>query len=317
MNHPIVYIGADIAQATIELFAPDSGLPASVANTKAAIASLLKRLAKRCPAARVHFIAEATGGCERLLISACHQAGVAISVAISVVNPRQVRDLARATGRLAKTDKIDAAMLRTYGELLKPAPTDPLDPTLQQLALYSARRTQLIALRTAEKNRLQRADHLLASSHLAAIAFFNRQIAALDSALARLLASCSRLRAKLAALTQVKGVGIISATALLASLPELGLLSKNQVAALAGLAPFNRDSGTLRGQRHIQGGRLHVRQALYMAALVASRFNPVIKAFYQRLIANGKPPKLALTAAMRKLLIHLNSLLKNPLHSCP
>jgi transposase len=311
MNQQIVYLGADLAEATIELCAPLAGIPARIANSKAASKKLLKLLAKSHPATRVHFICEASGKCERHLVAVCQHAGVPISV----VNPRQVRDLARATGCLAKTDQIDASLLCRYGQLLQPAPADPLEPALQQLAAHSTRRGQLIAMRTAEKNRLRRAEPVSAGSHRLLIAFFNRQIAALDAALARVVAACARLRARLAALTQVKGVGVISAPALLAALPELGQLSKPQAAALAGLAPFNHDSGLLRGQRHIRGGRLAVRQALYMATLVAARYNPVIHAFYQRLLANGKAPKVALTASMRKLLLHLNSLLKLPLSS--
>jgi transposase len=309
MKAQIVYIGADLAEATIELFASLDALPSSIANTKASLTKLLKLLAKRYPASQLHFICEATGGCERHLVSACHQTGLAISV----VNPRQVRDLARAKGCLAKTDKIDARLLCLYGELLQPVPTEPLAPALTQIAAYSTRRRQLIALRTAEKNRSRRADPALAGSYRTMIASINRQISSVEATLARLIRSCAQLRANLAALTQVKGVGVTSATALLASLPELGTLSKTQAAALAGLAPFNHDSGLWRGQRHIRGGRLHVREALYMSALVASRHNPIITAFYQRLLANGKPPKLALTAVMRKLLLYLNSLLKRPL----
>jgi len=302
--HQLVHVGADVAQNHIDLHGEIAGLPARIANTKIDLARLLKMLR---PAGPVQIVCEATGGCERLLVAACHQAGVAISV----LNPRQVRDFARAKGQLAKTDAIDACVLCEYGRTFAPAPNQPLEPGLQRLAAYSTRRRQLIALRTAEKNRTHRCDPLLAASHRAIMRALDGQIARIDAALARTVASCARLRAKVAALTKVKGVGSTSATALLAALPELGTLSKNQAASLAGLAPFNRDSGLFRGQRHIHGGRSHVRQALYMATLVATRYNPVIKAFYERLRLAGKPPKLALTAAMRKLLIHLNSLLNS------
>lgn len=305
MKEQIVHVGADVAQSHIDLHGEIAGLPARIANTKAGLARLLKML--NPAGAAVQIVCEATGGCERLLVAACHQAGVAVCV----LNPRQVRDFARAKGQLAKTDAIDARILRDYGRTFAPAPDEPLDPVLQKLAAYSARRRQLILMRSAEKNRTLRADPVLAASHRAILRALDRQIAAIDAALARTVASCARLRAKIAALTKVKGVGPTTATALLAALPELGSLSKNQASALAGLAPFNRDSGLYRGQRHIHGGRLPVRSALYMAALVASRFNPVIKAFYLRLRSAGKPPKLALTASMRKLLIHLNSSLKS------
>jgi transposase len=310
MKTQSVHAGADVAQDHIDLHGPIEGLPARVANTKPGIARLIKILRSHGAA---HIVCEATGGCERLLAAAAHKAGVPISV----LNPRQVRDFARATNQLAKTDRIDARILCQYGETFRPEAGSPLEPALQRLAAYSTRRRQLIALRTAEKNRSHRSDPLLASSHRSILRAINQQIAAIDAALARTVRACSRLRAKVAALTAVKGVGPNSATALLAALPELGSLSKNQAASLAGLAPFNRDSGLFRGQRHIHGGRLPARSALYMAALVASRHNPVIATFYRRLRSAGKPPKLALTACMRKLLIHLNSLLKQPALSPP
>jgi transposase len=309
MNAQIVYIGADIAESSIELSGALTPWPPRIANTQVALSRWLKLLSKSPQNATIHFVCESTGGCERALVAACHQAGLAVSV----LNARHVRHFAQAQGRHAKTDQIDAALLRQYGETFAPAADEPLEPLLVQLAAHSARRTQLIAMRTAEKNRARRADPILADSFRTSIGFLDRQIASIDANLARLVSSCARLRAKLKALVSVKGMGTTSATALLAALPELGRLSKNQAAALAGLAPFNHDSGLLRGQRHIRGGRQTVRQALYMAALVASRHNPVIKTFYQRLLSNGKAPKLALTAAMRKLLIHLNSLLKLPL----
>lgn len=304
MKSSIVHLGADIAQGHLDLFGPLPGLPARIANDKKALSRLLKQL-RAYPG--VQIICEATGGCERALVQACHQAGVAISV----LNPRQVRDFARAQGRLAKTDRIDAKILAEFGATLRPKTTEPIAPALQKLAVYSARRRQLMAMRCAEKNRSHRADPALAASLRATISFLDRQIAALDQTMAALVASCAHLRAKLRALTAVQGLGPNSATSLLAALPELGSLSKAQAASLAGLAPFNRDSGLYRGQRHIHGGRTAVRDALYMPALVASRHNPVIKTFYSRLCAHGKPPKLALTAAMRKLLIHLNSILKH------
>lgn len=303
MKERLVHVGADVAQNHIDLHGPVPGLPVRIANTPSELRRTIKTLPDPCA---VHLICEATGGCERLLVAACHQAGIAISV----LNPRCVRDFARAKGQLAKTDKIDARILCDYGRTFQPKADSPRESSLQKLAAYSTRRHQLVALRTAEKNRLKRADPLVAPSHRAILRTLDRAIASLDACLARTVASCARLRARIAALTAVKGMGSTSAIALLAALPELGSLSKNQAASLAGLAPFNRDSGLFRGQRHIHGGRLHARNALYMPALVASRHNPVINSFYSRLISHGKPPKLALTASMRKLLLHLNSLLK-------
>ena len=303
--HPVRYLGADIAQDHLDLHGEIPGLPSHIANTKTALGKLLKLLHLQ---GDVHVICEATGGCERLLVSACHQAGISISV----LNPRQVRDFARAKGQLAKTDAIDARILCAFGHAFAPPPAQPLDPCQLKLAAFSARRRQLLASRTVENNRLLRADPLLAASHRALLRSIDKQIELIDVALAQTVASCPRLQTKIALLTKVRGIGLTSATALIASLPELGSLSKNQAAALAGLAPFNRDSGLFRGQRHIHGGRINVRSALYMPALVASKHNPVINAFYSRLRSNGKPVKVALTASMRKLLIHLNSLLKNP-----
>jgi len=309
MEPAIVHLGADISKAHVDLHAPSgtiAGLPKRLPNTPAGLAPLWKSIGKNN--AHIALVCEATGGYERVLVAGCHQH----DIAVSVVNPRQVRDYARARGQLAKTDAIDARILSQYGAALGPMPAAPLEPVLQKLGAASTRRRQLVAMRAAERNRLQQADPAVAASHRAVLRFLDRQIAALDAALKRLVKDCSRLQAKVDALTEVKGVGTTTAIALLASLPELGSLSKTQAAALAGLAPFNRDSGAFRGQRHIHGGRADVRNALFMAALVASRFNPVIAAFYSRLRANGKPHKVALTASMRKLLLHLNSLLKYP-----
>lgn len=305
MQNSPVYIGADIAQAHIDLHGPLPNLPSRIANTSSAVTRLLKLLQARLPDA--HVLCEATGGCERLLQKAAHQA----NISISVLNPRQVRDFARAKGQLAKTDRIDARLLSLYGSALRPRPDRPADPACEKLTVLITRRRQLVDLCTAESHRARRADSSVAASHRAVLAVLKRQISAFERSIAQFVASCPSLRHKVATLCSVSGVGTLSACALLAALPELGSLSKNQAAALAGLAPFNRDSGSFRGHRHIAGGRLPARAALYMAALVASRHNPIIKAFYLRLRSNGKPPKLALTASMRKLLIHLNSLLKS------
>ena len=315
MKPPLVqsvrYVGVDIAQDHLDLHGEIPGLPKHLPNTKAALSKLLKLLGQH---ATVHVVCEATGGCERLLVNACHQAGVVISV----VNPRQVRDFARAKGQLAKTDAIDARILQEFGASFTLKPTLSREPSLQKLAAYSIRRRQLLDLRAAEKNRTLRADPLLAASHQALLDLIDQQIDLMDAALAQTIEECPILRAKIDQLTSVKGVGPTSATALLAALPELGTLSKNQAASLAGVAPFNCDSGRFRGQRRIHGGRSSVRIALYMPALVAVRYNLILKPFYQRLRSNGKPPKLALTAVMRKLLAYLNSLLKKlPLNPLP
>ncbi|HEY8903226.1 MAG TPA: transposase, partial [Chthoniobacterales bacterium] len=244
MNTQIVHVGADVAEAHIDLHGPIKGLPGQIANTKKGVNSLLKIL-KRNPGVRL--TCEATGSCERLLVRACLKSGIAISS----VNPQRVRDFARAQGQLAKTDKIDARIIADYGALMQPPPQEPLDSALEERAAFSTRRKQLLEMRAAEKNRLRRAEPCVAASLRALIRTLDSQIATVDRALARIVASCSKLRAKIAALTEVKGVGSTSAIALLAALPELGSLSRNEAASLAGLAPFNRDSGKFRGQRHI------------------------------------------------------------------
>lgn len=297
-----VYFGADISKAHIDLFDPSRCSTFQIPNSPAGCRAFLKTLK-----ANVHLICEATGGYQRHLVNACLQA----KVPISVINPLRVRDFARAKGQLAKTDAIDARILCLYGKNFQPTAISPKKPALEKLAILNSRRGQLLALRGAENNRLLEADPLLRKSFASILKAIDREIESINEKLREVIALDPELSAKVALLSQTKGVGVTTAIALLAAMPELGELSKPQAAALAGLAPLNRDSGSFRGQRHIHGGRTLVRNALYMAALVASRHNPAIKAFYSRLVANGKPKKVAIIAAMRKLLIYLNSLIKN------
>jgi transposase len=301
-----VYLGADVAKDSIDLFCPGLAGPRVIANTAAGFRLLLKCLARA--GSPVLVVCEATGPYHKAFVAALHQA----RIAVSVVNPRLPRDFARARNRLAKTDAIDASVLADFGRTMRPAPTPPPDPALVLLDELVTRRAQLVEDRARERNRLQQTTRpeLLASLRLH-LRHLDGQIEKLAARIAGLIESTPPLRAKVARLVAVKGVGALTASALLAALPELGGLSKNQAAALAGLAPFNRDSGSLRGTRTIHGGRIAVRTALFMAALSASRTNPILKAFYQRLRAAGKAHKVALVAVMRKLLIHLNSLLKN------
>jgi transposase len=307
--HP-VYVGADVAKDRIELSAAELALPASLANTPAGHRVLVKAL--RAAARPVHVVCEATGRYHRAVVAALHQAGLAVSV----VNPRCVRDLARAQNRLAKTDRIDAALLAEYGCRIHPAPTLPLAPELQALQQLVTRRAQLVEERARETNRADEAAHPRVQASLRRMRrWLDAEIAALEAAIAELTAASAPLAAKAARLTSVQGVGPVTASVLLAGLPELGRCSKNEIAALAGLAPFNRDSGAYRGTRSIRGGRAQVRRALFMAAFSASRSNPILRERYQRLRARGKAHKVALVAVMRKLLIHLNCLLK-PL-PCP
>ncbi len=301
-----IYIGADVSKTQIDLHDPSNSIASQFKNSPAGCRSLIKAL--RPLEDKVHLICEATGGYQRHMVKACFDA----DIPITVTNPLRVRDFARATGQLAKTDAIDARILSLYGATFRPARTLPKSPVMEKLAAFQTRRKQLIDLHTAEHNRLLETDvPLLRRSLTSIIKALDREIETIDKQLLEIVQSDKELSTKVETLSQTKGVGITTAIALLAAMPELGKLSKRQAAALAGLAPMNRDSGSFRGQRHIRGGRILARNALYMAALVASRHNPVIRDFYARLVAKGKPKKLALTAAMRKLLIHLNSRLKN------
>lgn len=303
-HHCPVFLGVDVAKLTLAIQFPDRLW--STANTAAGHAALVAQLERL---GAVHVICEATGGYERALVLALHQA----AIAVSVINPRQVRDFARARGRLAKTDAIDAALLRDYGAALRPAPdAPPLEGAAEFAELVRARQ-EVVALITDERNRREHATlpALVTLSH-ARTRQLEKQLATLDQLLAAHIAARPELTARAARLQQVRGVGRVSAFTVLALLPELGHLGDAQAAALAGVAPLNRDSGQFRGQRHIHGGRAAVRRVLYMAALAATLHNPILKAFYQQLRARGKPAKLALTAVMRKLVVLLNRLLKNP-----
>jgi transposase len=305
MLTPSVYLGADVSKPTIDLACPDCAVPASVANNPAGYRTLIKIL-MRSPAP-VHVVCEATGPYHRAFVAALHQAGILLSV----VNPRLPRDFARARGKLAKTDKIDALMLADYGRTMRPAPTPRPEAHMTLLDDLVTRRAQLVEDRAREKVRLQQTScaETLASLKLH-VRHLDGQIKKLQARIAEVVESSPVLRAKVLRLVAVQGVATLTASALLAALPELGTLSKNEVTALAGLAPFNRDSGAFRGTRSIRGGRGDVRLALYMAALSAARCNPILKAVYQRLRSAGKAHKVALVAVMRKLLVHLNSILK-------
>jgi transposase len=308
MSESLVYVGMDVAKATLDLYAPHSPSPQarSFANDRAGHRALARWLRKL---GAVQVVCEATGGYERAALDALRAAGLAVSV----VNARQVRDFARAQGRLAKTDRLDAAVLAEFGRCLQPAITPAPSAAQRQLAELVARRTQLLALRTAEHNRLEHATHPAIRGqlqrHLAGLA---RQLEQLDAWLSELVAGEEPLAQKVARLCLVRGVGRITAMVLLATVPELGTLNRRQAAALVGVAPFNRDSGPRRGHRLIAGGRAAARRALYMAGLVAAFANARFKVFYQRLVAEGKPPKVALVAVMRKLIILLNHILRDP-----
>jgi transposase len=234
-----------------------------------------------------------------------------LGVPVVVINPRQVRDFAKSTGRLAKTDILDARILAHFAEAVKPEPRPLPDEQARQLSALIARRRQLSEMLTAERNRLQSADSTVHRRLKVHIRWLERELSDINDDLDKAVKESPLWRVKDDILKSVPGIGPVVTFTLLSELPELGQLNRKQIAALAGVAPLNRDSGTLAGRRTVWGGRARVRAALYMAALVASRYNPVIKDFYLRLCMAGKPKKVALTACMRKLLLILNSMIKH------
>ena len=299
-----VYAGLDIAKASLQLQWQDKSF--DLPNTPAGHAQILKLLAA-VPGA--HVICEATGGYERAVVATFHAA----RIPVSVINPARARQFARASGHAAKTDAIDAAVLAAFGTAFSPSPTEPRSAVEIKLAALITRRTQLIELRIAEQLRADRCtEPSLRKLFTAALAQLKKQTDKVEALLEETLADQPALATHAQRLDEIVGVGRITAVSLLAAMPELGQLNRRQAAALAGLCPYNRDSGKWKGKRCISGGRPAVRRALYMAALCASRSNPLLKAFYDRLIAAGKPAKLALTAVMRKLVLLMNQLIKNP-----
>ena len=303
-NTTTVYTGLDIAKASLQLHLQSKSFDLS--NTAAGHHQLVKRLAA---IPNVHVVCEATGGYERPVVAALHAAGIPVSV----INPARVRQFARASGELAKTDPIDAAMLAAFGQAFAPEPTPPRSAAEIKMAALVARRAQLLELRVAER---QRADicvePVLRKLFTTWLSQIEKQIAKVEALIEALLAEQSTLSTQVQRLAEITGVGRITAVTVLATVPELGQLNRRQAAALAGLCPYNRDSGQWAGKRCISGGRSEVRRALYMAALSASRSNHLLKPFYERLIAAGKPGKVALTAVMRKLIVLMNHLLKTP-----
>jgi transposase len=306
MREPaIVVVGIDVAKAHLDVAVRPQSEPRRCSNDAEGIAELVTWLRTLGP--RV-IVVEATGGYEVPLVAAVGLAGVPIAV----VNPRQVRDFARATGQRAKTDQLDAQVLAHFAEALRPVPRPLPDAQAQELAALVERRRQIVARRTAEQNRLgaARVAHVQAriQAHLTWLA---TELAAVDEELCRLLRASPLWRERDDLLRGVPGIGPVLSLTLLADLPELGRLSHGQIAALVGVAPRNRDSGTQRGRRAVWGGRAAVRTVLYMGTLRATRCNPVIRRFYDRLLAAGKAKKVAVVACMHKLLTILNAMLKH------
>ena len=299
-----VHAGLDIAKASLQLHLQSKSF--DLPNTAEGHAQMIKRFAA-IPG--VHVICEATGGYERAVVAALHAA----SVPVSVINPARVRQFARASGELAKTDPIDAARLTAFGQAFAPEPTPPRTPTEIKMTALVARRVQLLEVRIAETQRADTcADADLCKLFTSWLAQIEKQIAKVEALITALLKEQTSLAHQVQRLDDITGVGRLTAVMVLATMPELGTLNRQQAAALAGLCPYNRDSGQWAGKRCISGGRAEVRRALYMAALSASRSNHLLKPFYDRLIAAGKPAKVALTAVMRKLIVLMNHVLKNP-----
>ena len=299
-----VFVGIDVSKERLDVATYPAKEKWAFANDGPGIASLVERLEGLRPAA---VVLEATGGLQITVVAALGIAGLPVAV----VNPRQVRDFAKATGKLAKTDAVDAQVLAHFAQAIRPSLRPLPDEATQELSALLARRRQVVEMLTAEKNRLGRAlppVRLRLQTH---ISWLERELVDLDEVLGLTLRQSPLWREKESLLRSVPGVGPVLTLTLLAELPELGIGGHKQISALVGVAPLNRDSGTLRGKRTVWGGRAPVRAVLYMATLVATRFNPVIRTFYQRLLAAGKAKKVALTACMRKLLTILNAMLKH------
>jgi transposase len=304
MAEPQCFVGIDVAKIQLDIALRPSGERWSVTNDDEGIAALLARLQALAPTL---IVLEATGNFQRAVVAAL----AAARLPTVVVNPRQARDFAKATGQLAKTDVLDARALAHFAEAVRPTPRPLPTGEEEELRAVLARRRQLIAMRTAEQNRLSRASARMRADLEAHIIWLNTRLASLDDDLDTMLRSSAVWQERATLYRSVPGIGPVCTRTLVCDLPELGTLSRQQIAALVGVAPFNRDSGTLRGHRTIWGGRAHVRATLYMSTLVAVRHNPVLRAFYERLCAAGKAKKVALIACMRKLLTILNAMVKH------
>lgn len=305
------YFGVDVSKALLDIFVLPSNQSFQFQNN----ASGIKKFISKLKSFSAPFIVmEATGGYEKPLAAALNLA----QLNIAIINPRPIRDFAKAVGKLAKTDKIDAYIIALFGQKLQPRPTLAHNENQQNLNEQSTRRRQLIDMITMEKNRLDKAGCTTKKSVERIIKVLEKELQDINDQLEKSIQSDPQTAQKTGLLKTIKGVGSVVSTHLVAQLPELGELTAKQITALVGIAPFNRDSGTLRGKRTIWGGRAPVRCALFMAALVAIRHNPQIKTFYERLCAKGKAKKVAIVACMHKLLIIMNAMIKHnqPWQTC-
>jgi transposase len=300
-----VSIGIDVAKATLDLHMLPAGQAHHLPNTSQGHRELRQLLPDTHSCL---IVLEATGGYEREVVADLTDAGYRVAV----INPKRARDFAKALGLVAKTDRIDARVLALFAEKVQPAPLEKTPEKQVEIQQLVARRRQLIDLRTQESNRWDVTRAKAARKSIQAVLnTLEAQVRDIEKAIEALVESDDDWRQKAQLIESVPGLGTVTATTVVADVPELGKLNRQQISALVGLAPFNRDSGAMKGKRAIAGGRKSVRCVLYMAALAAKRFNPVIKAFADRLAQHGKPHKVILTACMRKLLVILNSMIKS------
>jgi transposase len=301
---PVAFVGIDVSKKHLDVAVRPSGKELRVANDPEghlAVVNLLRELGS------VLAVIEPTGGYETAVVCALVEA----KINVAVVNARQIRDFAKSRGKLAKTDRIDAQMLACFAEANRPEPRAVPDEQTRQLEALVTRRRQLVDMRSMELARKELAPKAVHPSIELVIQVLSKQIEQTDNGITNLIDSNTVWRAKDKLLESVKGVGRVVSASLLALLPELGTLKRTEIAALVGVAPFNNDSGAKRGRRSIWGGRAAVRSVLYMAAVVARTHNPLLRAFYERLVGRGKQPKVALVACMRKLLTMLNAMLRD------
>ena len=310
MNQFPLFVGIDVSKDCLDVAVRPTGEAWQLPHNSRGINDLVERLGELAPQL---VVLEATGGMEMALAGEL----AASKLAIAVVNPRHVRDFARAAGKLAKTDALDAQVLAHFAEAMRPASRPLPDDASQELRALMARRRQLVEMITAEKNRLRTAAPRIRPKVQEHIRWLEESLVDLDRDMGDFMRSSPMWRDKDQLLRSTPGVGPVVSMTLLSDLPELGALNRGEIAALVDVAPFNRDSGALRGKRTVWGGRRQVRAALYMATLVATRYNPVLRDFYQRLCEAGKPKKVALTACMRKLLTIFNVMVKHNRHWNP
>lgn len=305
-----VFVGIDVSKDQLDVHVRPSGETLTFAYDEEGLAGLKRFLGSLQPAL---ILVEGTGGIESRVVAVLGTQGLPVVV----VNPRQVRDFARATGELAKTDRLDAAVLSLFAERIRPPVRALPDDAARDFEALLTRRRQVVDMLTAERNRVQQARTAVRKQIQKHIQWLERQLDGIDHDLDKAIASSPLWQARENLLRSVPGVGQVLSRTLIGQLPELGTLNRKQIAKLVGVAPLADDSGRRRGSRHVWGGRSEIRSVLYMATLVAARRNPIIRAHYLKLLERGKPPKLALTACMRKLLVTLNAMVRSNLPWCP